>query len=29
MPLIDRVQQDLVTAMKGREEARLSAIRLI
>ena len=29
MPLIDRVQQDMVSAMKGREEARLSALRMI
>ena len=29
MPLIDRVQQDMVAAMKGREAARLSALRLI
>jgi hypothetical protein len=29
MPLIDRVQQDMVAAMKGREEARLSALRMI
>jgi len=29
MPLIDRIQQDMVAAMKGREEARLSALRMI
>jgi uncharacterized protein len=29
MPLIDKVQQDMVAAMKGREEARLGALRLI
>ncbi len=29
MPLIDRVQQDMVAAMKSRQEARLSALRLI
>ena len=29
MPLIDRVQQDMVLAMKSRDEARLSALRLI
>jgi uncharacterized protein len=29
MPLIDQVQQDMVAAMKAREEARLSAIRMI
>ncbi len=29
MPLIDRIQKDMVAAMKAREEARLSAIRLI
>lgn len=29
MPLIDQVQRDMVAAMKGREEARLSALRMI
>jgi len=29
MPLIDRIQQDMVAAMKGREEARLGALRMI
>jgi uncharacterized protein YqeY len=29
MALIDRVQQDMTAAMKGREEARLSALRMI
>src|ERR1039458_7443557 len=29
MPLIDQVSQDMVAAMKGREEARLSALRMI
>jgi uncharacterized protein YqeY len=29
MPLIDRVQQDMVAAMKSRDEARLSALRMI
>jgi len=29
MSLIDQVQQDMVAAMKGREEARLSALRMI
>jgi uncharacterized protein YqeY len=29
MPLIDRIAQDMVAAMKSREEARLSALRLI
>ncbi len=29
MPLIDRVQQDMVAAMKAKEEARLSALRMI
>ena len=29
MPLIDRIQQDMVAAMKSREEARLSALRMI
>lgn len=29
MPLIDQVQKDMVAAMKNREEARLSALRMI
>jgi len=29
MTLMDRVQQDMLAAMKAREEARLSALRLI
>ena len=29
MPLIDQVQQDMVAAMKAKEEARLSAIRMV
>ena len=29
MPLIDQVQQDMVAAMKARDEARLSALRMI
>jgi len=29
MTLIDRVQQDMIVAMKAREEARLSALRMI
>ena len=29
MPLVDQVQQDMVAAMKSRDEARLSAIRMI
>jgi uncharacterized protein YqeY len=29
MPLIDQVQHDMVAAMKAREEARLSALRMI
>ncbi len=29
MPLIDQVQQDMVAAMKSREEARLSALRML
>jgi uncharacterized protein len=29
MPLLDLIQKDMVAAMKGREEARLSALRLI
>ncbi len=29
MPLVDQVQKDMVAAMKGRQEARLSALRMI
>jgi uncharacterized protein YqeY len=29
MPLIDQIQKDMVTAMKAREEARLSALRMV
>ena len=29
MPLIDRIQQDMVVAMKSKQEARLSALRMI
>src|SRR5215472_5326741 len=29
MPLVDQVQQDMVAAMKSKEEARLSALRMI
>lgn len=29
MPLIDQIQQDMVAAMKSRDEARLSALRMI
>jgi uncharacterized protein YqeY len=29
MPLLDQVQQDMVAAMKARDEARLSAIRMM
>jgi len=29
MPLLDLVQKDMVTAMKARDEARLSALRMI
>ncbi|HUB80080.1 MAG TPA: GatB/YqeY domain-containing protein [Bryobacteraceae bacterium] len=29
MPLIDEIQKDMVAAMKSREEARLSALRMI
>jgi uncharacterized protein YqeY len=29
MPLIDQVQKDMVAAMKARDEARLSALRMI
>jgi uncharacterized protein YqeY len=29
MPLLDQLQKDIVAAMKAREEARLSALRMI
>lgn len=29
MPLLDQIQKDLVAAMKGREELRLDALRMI
>ncbi len=29
MPLIDRIQQEMVVAMKAKQEARLSALRMI
>jgi hypothetical protein len=29
MPLIDQIQKDMVTAMKTKQEARLSALRMI
>src|SRR5215468_2329844 len=29
MPLIDQVQQDMVAAMKSKDEARLSTVRMI
>ena len=29
MPLLDQIQRDMVAAMKGREEERLGAIRMI
>lgn len=29
MALIDQIQQEMVSAMKGRDEARLSALRMI
>src|SRR6476646_1185835 len=29
MPIIDQVQQDMVAAMKSKQEARLSALRMI
>jgi len=29
MPLIDQVQKDMVVAMKGKQEARLSALRML
>ena len=29
MPLIEQIQKDMVSAMKGREEARLEALRMV
>ena len=29
MPLLDQISKDIVSAMKGREEARLDALRMI
>ena len=29
MPLIDQIQKDMIAAMKGREEARLEALRMV
>ena len=29
MPLIDQVQQQMVAAMKAKDEARLSALRMV
>lgn len=29
MPLLDQIQKDMVAAMKGRDEARLSALRML
>src|SRR3954469_21890557 len=29
MPLIDRIQKDMVEAMKAKDEARLSAVRMV
>src|SRR5580658_3685470 len=29
MPLVDQIQKDIVTAMKAKEEARLSTLRMI
>jgi uncharacterized protein YqeY len=29
MPLLDQIQQDMVAAMKGREEIRLDALRMV
>jgi uncharacterized protein YqeY len=29
MPLIDQIQKDIVTAMKAKEEARLSCLRMV
>src|SRR5207253_5980405 len=29
MPLLDRIQKDMIDAMKSKQEARLSAVRMI
>ena len=29
MPLLDKIQTDMVAAMKAKDEARLSAVRMI
>jgi len=29
MPLLDQIQKDIIAAMKGREEARLDALRMM
>ena len=29
MPLIEQIQKDMIAAMKGREEARLDALRMV
>src|SRR5258706_13461777 len=29
MPLLDKIQKDMIEAMKARDEARLSAVRMI
>src|SRR3984957_20145422 len=29
MPLLDQIQKDIIAAMKGREEVRLDALRMI
>ena len=29
MPLVDQIQKDITTAMKAREEARLSTLRMV
>ena len=29
MPLLDQIQKDIIAAMKGREEARLAALRMM
>jgi uncharacterized protein YqeY len=29
MPLLEQIQKDMVTAMKGKDEARLSTVRMI
>ena len=29
MPLVDQIQKDIVTAMKAKDEARLSTLRMV